>query len=135
MAGSATTLLIILLTINIGMLFFGFRSGGTILSDLITGNVESGTVSVSPNIEANIRDMLLGAIITSIASAATVGWLTGKENSLYAGLVTFMLNFAFLPISLFTMASIPIMVKMIFGIPLVFGYIFALIGFFRGYEP
>jgi hypothetical protein len=134
MAG-ATTIFLIFLTINIGMLFFGFESGGTYLGKLITGDYSTGTIATSPDLESNISNMLLGAIVLSTGAAITVGLLIGRENGMYAGFVTFLLQFAFTPISIFTMVEIPILIKAVIGIPLVVGYIFALIGFFRGYQP
>jgi len=135
MAGSAGKLLIILLTINVGLMFFGFKSGMVAAIDYITLDPEKQLIEVSPNITNILKDMLFGAGLLSLASAAIVGYFTGKENALYTGLATFFLTFATTPISLFSMTSIPIMVKAVLGVPLVFGYVIAIIGFFRGYEP
>jgi len=135
MAGTASTLLIILMTICVGLMFFGFDTGSTALIKIININILHQTVEVSSDYQQILKDMFMGAGILSLVSAGIVGLLAGRENGLYAGLATFLVQFALVPISLLTMASIPFMVRMIFGVPLILAFIFAIVGFFRGYEP
>lgn len=132
---SATTFLIIMITINVGLLFFqGFGSGGTFLLKLVTINETTEKIELANPLQSNLIGLLLGSLLGSLATAGLV-YIASPEHALYAAIVTFMMTFALMPIGIFTTSGLPFMVQVIIGVPLIVGYIFALIGFFRGYEP
>jgi hypothetical protein len=131
---SASAFLIIMITINVGLLFFqGFDSGGTSLVKLVTINSGTEKIEVGNQLQSNLVG-LLSSLLGSLATAGLV-YVASPEHALYAAIVTFMMAFATLPLSIFYGSGLPFMVQVVIGVPLVIGYIFAMVGFFRGYEP
>lgn len=133
MGGYATTMIIIMVTISVGLMFFGVDSGVTSIGKMITINQTSETITSgeSADISGYINTMLLGALISGGLTVATYV-LVGGQMAMYTLLLTFLFTFAFLPISILTMQDIPFMFRAIVGAPVVIGYIFALVGWFRG---
>lgn len=132
MGGMAGNILFIMIIMNVGLLFFGFHSGLTMALGFISVDAGAGDVAVPENLSDQLAQIL--AINTGFSILAGIGlYISGLgQYSIFAGFMAWMLGFAFLPLSLFTVAGMPFMVKAILGVPLVAGFIVSLIGWFRG---
>lgn len=132
--GSATNILIIMTVISVGLLFFGFDSGATTLFKFLNVNTATGEITEGTQLIAQLLALLSVTFATGIATALTLYAIGQGQYAIFGGIVTWLMTFAFLPLTILTRPEIPIMVKTIIGAPVVMLYILALIQFFRGAE-
>lgn len=133
MGGFAGNIMVIMVAISVGLMFFGVDSGATSVAKLIIVNQTSHTITSgeTADLSSYITTMLLATVISAGVGVAAY-LLVGGQMAIYIFILSFLLSFAFMPVSILTMKDIPFMVRAIIGVPLFIGYVFALIGWFRG---
>ncbi len=125
-------IMIIMMTISVGLMFFGFNNGISVTAKMFTLNVSSGSVSSGDDAPlASFINLLLAGLTIGGLSAVSV-WFIDKSQVAYAGFAGFLFGFAFFPITLFTMDEMPVMAKFVIGIPLVTAFILSIVNWFRG---
>ncbi len=132
--GNVATILIMMTILNVGLLFFGFDSGATTLFKFLNVDSETGQVNQAVDITGQLIAMLTINLGAGIAAGGLL-FLAGQgQYAIFAGIVTWLLGFAFLPMTLLTRPEIPVMIKTLIIAPLFIMYILALVSFFRGNE-
>ncbi len=128
--GTTMNLLIVSIVISLCLSLVNPGEWGSPMLELITRNEATGQINT---------DLFVNKIIKVVGVAAVVGVFAGLIKSdpqfaLIAGISTFMLGFAVLPINFFLNTNIPFTIRLLIGGPLSIMYIAGLLGWFRGME-
>ncbi len=128
--GTTMNLFIVSIVISLALNLVNPGEWGSPLAELITRNEETGQIDI-----AFLSNKILGVV----GIAATAGVFAGLIKSdpqfaLIAGIATFLLGFAVLPLNFFTDTNIPFAIRLLVGAPLSIMFLAGLLGWFRGME-